>query len=80
MKLDILAGRQLALVAAVLAADLAEEPQTCGLQEAARNFDPHHEAAELGFVVVQPEPLQPHHVGFGQRLIGRLNQPVPLLL
>ncbi len=79
MKLDVLPGRQLALIAAVFFGNLADRAQPRGRQDAARDLDAHHEGADFRLVVVHAEPLQPHDVLFGERLVGGRDQPVPLV-
>ena len=78
MKLDILTRGQFALVAPVGLGDFTDYAQPVGAQDAAGDFHPHHERADLRLVVVHAEPLEPHDILLGKFLVRGLRQPVPL--
>ena len=58
VKLDVLARGQLALVAAVGLGDFTDRAEPLGAEDAAGDFDAHHERADFRLVVIHPEPLQ----------------------
>jgi hypothetical protein len=74
VELDVLSGRQLAFPAAELVRDLADRPQPLRRDSPAREFDPEHERPDFGLVVVEPPPLEPHHVLLGHLLVARGDQ------
>src|SRR5713226_7638179 len=78
MQLEILPRGQLALVAAILLGDFTDRPQAFRAQAPARNFDAHHEGADLGLIVIHPKPLKPDDVLLGELVVRRVHQALPL--
>ncbi len=74
VQLDVLAGGELAVVAAEAARQLADGAQLERGENAAGDLRPQHEEAELGFVVVGAVPLEADHVLLRHRLVPGLDQ------
>ena len=79
VQLDVLAGRQLGVVAAELDRQLAEGAVLRRGHDAAGGLDAQHEVADLGLVLVQAVPLEAHHVLFGDVEIVALSQLFQLI-
>ena len=74
VQLDVLAGRELAVAAAVEVRDLADRPQRVRRELAGRHLDAQHERADLRLVVVEAPPLEPHDVLLGDVLVALRDQ------
>ena len=74
VELDVLARGQLAVVAAEILGHPADGAQLVWREPSARQLDPHHEVAHFGLVVIQPVPLQAHHVLFRNLLVAPVDQ------
>ena len=74
MQLDVLAGRELGIIAAEPLRKLADGAVLGRRQDAAGDLDAQHEVAHLGLVVVQAVPLKADHILFGDVQVVALGQ------
>ncbi len=74
VELDVLAGRELAVAAAVEVRGLADRAELGGRELPGRHLHAQHERPDLRLVVVEAPPLEPHDVLLGHALVALRDQ------